>query len=91
MTIHIYAPRSTAKTVRAQVCPDCKKRTRILSFFTPWYGNDDTCLRCGRKWADGEWMPLEFSRFARAKNIANAKRIWRAMPPMSENHYGIDQ
>lgn len=89
MTTHIYAPRATAKFAHAQTCPDCKKRTRILSFFTPWIGQIGTYLRCGREFGDGEWLPLDFARGVRQRNIAHAKRVWRAMPPRSENHYGL--
>ena len=88
--VHIHAPRATSKTIFAQVCPDCKKRTRMLAFFTPWYGDNCTCLRCGREWADGEWLHLEFARGVRARNIENAKRKWRVMPPVSANHFGFD-
>lgn len=38
-TVHIHAPRATAKQVFAKTCPDCGKRTRMLAFFTPWYGS----------------------------------------------------
>ena len=88
--IHIHAPAATAKSVYVQTCPDCGKRTRMLETFTPWYGSTSTCLKCGRQWADGIWLALEFSRFARKANIDHAKRVWRAMPPVSENHYGLD-
>ena len=88
--IHIHAPRATAKAVIVDTCPDCKKRTRLLSFFTPWYGNDSTCLKCGRQWMDGEWIPLDFVRGIRQHNIERAKRLWRAMPPVGMNHYGVN-
>ena len=88
--IHIYAPASTAKTISVGICPDCGKRTRYLHFFTPYIGDDATCLRCGREWMDGQWMPLLFVRGSRIKSIENAKRRWRGMPPVSENHYGIE-
>lgn len=88
--VHIHAPAATAKRAHGQTCPDCKKRTRMMEFFTPWYGWDSTCLRCGRAWQDGEWMPLPFMRGAREQNIARAKNIWRRMPPVANNHYGID-
>lgn len=88
--IHIHAPRATAKTTRAVVCPDCKRWTRLLQFFTPWYGWDMTCIRCGREWMDGEWTRLCFEPQSRQKSIARAKALWRAMPPKTENHYGID-
>ena len=88
--IHIHAPKATAKHVTTGVCPDCKKRTRFLGFFTPWYGTYSTCLRCGRQWGGGEWMPLDFVRQSRQKSVARAKRQWRRMPPVSENHWGLE-
>lgn len=88
--IHLHAPAATAKEAEATTCPDCKKRTRILAFFTPWYGWHSTCLRCGREWGDGEWLALPFARGARQRNIEQAKRQWRAMPPRSENHFGVE-
>lgn len=88
--VHIHAPKATAKALRVCVCPDCKKRTRLIQFFTPWYGWESTCIRCGRQWSDGEWMSLPFARGIRAANIAIAKKYWRRMPPMSENHWGLD-
>ena len=88
--VHIHAPSATAKEAKAAHCPDCKKWTRMLMFFTPWYGWDSTCIRCGRHWSDGEWMPLEFCRGARQQSIDAAKRIYRLMPPRNKNHYGLD-
>jgi hypothetical protein len=88
--IHIHAPKATAKRALKMTCPDCKKRTRMLEFFTPWYGWHSTCLKCGREWADCEWLPLEFSRGVRSRNIETAKAIWRKMPPISHNHFWLD-
>ena len=88
--VHIHAPQATTKVVTVTTCPDCKKRTRMLQFFTPWYGWDSTCLRCGRRWEDGEWMPLAFVPQSRQLSIAAAKRLWRRLPPASENHYGLE-
>lgn len=88
--IHIHAPSATSKNAVAGTCLDCKKRTRFLTFFTPWYGIDSTCIRCGRQWQDGQWMGLEFARRSRALNVENAKKRWRLMPSVSENHYGIE-
>ena len=90
MNIHIHAPQATSKSCKAGNCPDCKKRTRFIGFFTPWYGWDHTCIRCGRRWADGEWMPLPFMRGAREQSIESAKSYWRRLPPMSANHYGVE-
>lgn len=88
-TAHLHAPAATAKKADAETCPDCNKRTRMLSFFTPWYGWNSVCLRCGREWQDGQWMPLPFIRGVRQKNVEQAKKRWRAMPPQSKNHYGV--
>ncbi len=90
MNIHIHAPQATSKRATATNCPDCKKRTRMLGFFVPWYGWDSTCLRCGRHWVDGEWTPLDFMRGARERNVDRAKTRWRRMPPVSANHYGLE-
>ncbi len=87
--LHIHAPMPTAKEVLSGICPDCKKRTRMLSFFTPWYGWDVTCIKCGRNWLDGEWTDLDFVRQSRQKSIKRAKDTWRSMPPKTENHYGL--
>lgn len=88
--VHIHAPKATAKRLVKSVCPDCGKQTRFVEFFTPWYGWDTTCLRCGRQWKDGEWMRLEFYRFARQDNIKMARGYWRSMPPVSQNHWGLE-
>lgn len=88
--VHIHAPKATAKSILRCVCHDCKKNTRLLQFFTPWYGWESTCIRCGRRWSDGEWMPLDFYRGVRKHNIEMAKAYWRKMPPVSENHWGLE-
>ena len=62
----------------------------MLQFFTPWYGWGSTCMRCGREFADGEWLALPFARGVRKRNIDAAKRKWRKLPPVSNNHYGIE-
>ncbi len=81
---------ATAKRALPTTCLDCKRRTRIIEFFTPWYGWHSTCIRCGREWYDGEWVALEFARGVRQRNINAAKAMWRKMPPKSENHLGVD-
>ena len=77
--VHVYAPQPDTKAIHATVCPDCGKRTRMISFHVPWHGWDSTCIKCGRNWQDGEWMALDFVRGSRQKSIANAKRRFRAM------------
>lgn len=75
--IHIYAPRADARRVMADHCPDCKQRSRFIEFFTHWYGWYSTCLRCGRRFQSGEWVPFESYRYARRDSIAAAKIQWQ--------------
>lgn len=77
MTIHIHAPKPSEKSIRRHHCPDCGRSSFFVGFFTEWYGWDITCLRCGRSFADGEWLPLAFMRGSREKAIAAAKRRYR--------------
>jgi hypothetical protein len=79
MCIHIHAPQPSSKSITTKHCPDCKTTSRFIGFFTEWYGFNQTCLRCGRKWMDGEWMDLPFIRQARQNNIKNAKTKYRAL------------
>jgi len=77
--IHIHNPQPSLKAINITVCLDCNKRTRMIQFFTEWYGWNSTCLKCGRRWCDGEWMPLEFARGVRKRNIELAKKNWRRL------------
>jgi hypothetical protein len=77
--IHIYAPPVVDRAVHRATCLDCKKTTRMLSFFQDWHGWHSTCIHCGRQWDGGEWLELEFRRGVRKQNIANAKRRWRRL------------
>jgi len=79
MSIHVHSPPVVEKSIDATVCPDCKKRTRMIGFFQEWYGWQSTCLRCGRQWDGGEWIPLDFRRGVRAENISRAKARWRRL------------
>lgn len=76
-SVHIHAPQATQKSAHATTCPDCEKRTRMLCFFTPYYGWDSTCILCGREWQDSMWCPLDFVRGIRQKNIERAKARFR--------------
>jgi hypothetical protein len=84
--LHIYAPGSTAKEAHARTCPGCNQRTRLLKFYTPRYGWDATCIRCGQKWIDGESAEIPKTNGIRTDNIESAKIRWRVMPPKSSNH-----
>ena len=77
--LHICAPPVTDRRARVTECPDCKKPSLVLTFYFEWYGPDSTCLRCGRRWSDGEWMPLPFERGARRNSIKSAMKHWRAL------------
>lgn len=77
VNIHIHAPTAYSKFVRSGRCPDCKRWSRFIGLSYEWYGANQTCLKCGRSWSDGEWMPLDFVRGSRAKSIASAKERWR--------------
>lgn len=88
--IHIHAPETLRKRiVPCERCPDCKGKTLLLSFFQEWYGWHSTCIKCGRQFEDGEWIPLEFARGVRKANVASAKARWRNTrnQPMPQPHY----
>lgn len=75
---HVNAPIPIEKFIRIGKCPDCKmKRARFIVLAYDWYGADQTCLNCGRRWSDGQWMPLDFVRGSRQKSIAQAKKAFR--------------
>ncbi len=76
--VHICAPPPTYKRIARGVCLDCMMRTRFIGFWADYYGWDETCIRCGREYADGEWISLDFRRDARRKSIESAKAAWRS-------------
>lgn len=77
MNVHIHAPPCVTKHATAAVCPDCGKRTRLLTFTYEWYAPYMTCIRCGRSFNEDGWVPLPFVRGARVKEIALAKDRFR--------------
>ena len=79
--MHIFSPPIEATRIIAGDCPDCGTWTRFLGWRQEWFGWYDTCLRCGRQWGDGEWIPLEFARGIRQYNIQHAKDLWRRLHP----------
>ena len=74
--VHICAPQGF-RFQRTGTCPDCKQRTRFIGISYEWYGPDQWCLKCGRRWSDGEWMPLPFVRDSRRVNLEQGKRAYR--------------
>ena len=85
--VHIHAPQpSMARLVRVH-CPTCNRRTFSAAFFTEWYGWDETCLRCGDSWQDGEMAPRPFAPRWRKKSVEHAKvryRRWLRRPTPTE-------
>ncbi len=75
--LHVHAPTPSLAELKRGACPDCGKRSAFVQLWAEWYGWDETCLRCGRNWQDGECIALAFCRTARADSIARAKRAYR--------------
>jgi hypothetical protein len=77
-TVHIHAPPAIGRAVKWRKCPDCRKRSPIASLIYEWYGPTSCCMRCGRRWSDGEWMALPSLRTARASSKIDMRRAWKA-------------
>lgn len=77
MSLHIHAPQPSEKRAARRTCPECNRRSVILSWFIEWYGWDSTCLRCGDSWADGYRRERPFMRGWRQKAIDAARKRWR--------------
>lgn len=75
--LHIHAPQPTDRRLDRMSCPTCSRRTYFAQWFTPWYGWDSTCLRCGDSWQDGEREQRPFMPKWRQKSIDSAKVRWR--------------
>jgi len=71
--IHIYDPKVDMFSLDRGTCLDCNQRVWFALFHMTWFGWDRTCLNCGRRWSDGEWMPLAFERNSRRNSINIAK------------------
>jgi len=76
--LHIHAPLPSEKKLHRVKCLDCKKRTFFVSFYYEWYGTYSTCLKCGRRYNNGKWEPLDLEKHARKKNINNSKKYYRS-------------
>lgn len=83
MNIHIHAPQATERKLVRTNCPTCKKTRFMAAWFTPWYGWDHTCLKCGESWQDGEMCERPFVRAWRQKSVEDARKRWRAAAPAS--------
>ena len=77
MGSHIGFTQTHKRAIHRLVCADCKRKSYFASFFEEWYGWDSTCMNCGRHWQGGEWVPLDFYRYARQNNKEDARLRWR--------------
>lgn len=75
-TTHICAP-SGERFVHSGTCLDCGQWTRFIGVSYLWYGTNKCCIKCGRRWSDGEWMPLHFEPQSRQKSIQRMKDSFR--------------
>ena len=74
---HIKFTKTHDRRIIREKCLDCGRNSFFACFHEEWYGWDVTCLRCGRRWCDGEWMPFDFARGVREHSIRSAKRRWK--------------
>lgn len=77
MTIHINYTNYSKVTLPRLYCIHCKRDTDFVAAFQEWYGWNCTCLMCGERRTDNEWMERPFEPRWRKKNIAAAKVLWR--------------
>lgn len=77
MGTHILRPEVVTKHATSGTCPDCKQRTRFLSYSYEWFDPDATCIKCGRSFNEDGWVPLPFVRGSRQKEITRAKERFR--------------
>ena len=75
--IHINYTKTDDRQIVRKHCPDCGKRSYFACFFQNWYGWSSTCMRCGRRFEDGEWMPLAFMPKSREVNKSEARKRWK--------------
>jgi len=84
---HIYAPECVTKHAAVFDCPDCKQRSRLLSYSYEWHDPDGTCIKCGRSFNADGWVPLPFVRGSREKEIARAKARFRSTNVIGLNEH----
>lgn len=75
--MHIQNPEPEAFRRLITPCPTCKRRTRKVAFYTPYYGWDVTCCACGDCWDDEYMRPRPFRRGWRQQAIKEAKQSWK--------------
>jgi Zn ribbon nucleic-acid-binding protein len=77
VTIHICYPHPAEVFIRCDACFDCNTVTFMAGWRYENHGIEETCLRCGRSYRDGDPERLPSGRGGRAASIANAKKRWR--------------
>jgi hypothetical protein len=65
-------------------CPTCDKMRFMVAWFTPWYGWNTCCLKCGERWEDGYQSERPFERAWRKKSVTAAKTRWRRAAPQPQ-------
>ena len=83
-TIHINYTKTHEASICWRTCTDCQKRSPMVYLFQEWYGWDITCMRCGRSWQDGEWMPLDFLKRSREKSKQRARKRYKMFKESKE-------
>jgi hypothetical protein len=92
MRLHIcYTRYSRVEAFRIK-CPNCRPfQCAAVGAFQEWYGWYVTCLRCGERFADGEWMPRPAERGWRQDSIRSARRQYRDAHPRARKFATLPQ
>jgi hypothetical protein len=77
MATHICRPIVDVIQIDRGYCPNCAKRRFVLRWHQEWYGWNETCLRCGEQWQDGQRLERPFCPGWRKLRVARAKQLWR--------------
>jgi len=71
--LHVQAPQPDLVIERNGHCPKCKTITRFIMACVPWYGPQETCLKCGTVWNDGWPTNQPHTPSWRCQNIRAAR------------------
>ncbi len=80
-TVHIHAPPAIERSIRWVDCLDCKKRSPFAILSYDYYGPSACCMRCGRRYQEGEWCALDFCRNSRKANRDSMRAAWKRAAP----------
>ena len=79
--LHIKFARPSIVKIAWYGCPNCERRRPFMAWFEEWYGWTQTCLKCGDRFADGEWLARPFRPRWRKEHIESAKKFYRRYHP----------